>query len=63
MFYGSKVVYLVMELCEGGELFDQVTSRGRGFPEPHAAKLMRDMLAAVHYLHSHSIVHRDIKVS
>ena len=63
VFFGSRTVYLVMELCEGGELFDQVTNPSRkGFPEPQAAKLMRDMMSSVKYLHEHNIVHRDIKL-
>jgi calcium-dependent protein kinase len=41
VFYGSRTVYLVMELCHGGELFDEITHNAqRGLTEPHAAKLM-----------------------
>jgi calcium-dependent protein kinase len=32
------------------------------FKEDRVAKLMKDMLSAVHYLHSKGIVHRDLKL-
>ena len=63
VFFGSRTVYLVMELCEGGELFDQITGSGKkGFSEPYAARLVHDMLSSTKYLHERGIVHRDIKL-
>eukprot|EP00927_Polykrikos_kofoidii_P058905 TRINITY_DN5376_c0_g1_i1.p1 TRINITY_DN5376_c0_g1~~TRINITY_DN5376_c0_g1_i1.p1 ORF type:complete len:591 (+),score=99.70 TRINITY_DN5376_c0_g1_i1:55-1827(+) len=52
---------LVLECLDGGELFDRVTARKR-FSEGDAAHAVRQMLLAINYIHSHGIVHRDIKL-
>lgn len=58
----NKSMYLVMELCSGGELFDAIVDHSvEGFTERNAARLMRQMLGAVAYLHAHKICHRDLK--
>ena len=45
VFFGSRTVYLVMELCKGGELFDEITRKAqRGLPEPQAARLLGDVV-------------------
>jgi serine/threonine protein kinase len=54
-------LYLVMDLCTGGELFDRICERG-SFYEEDAAFIVRTLVDAVGYLHSRNIVHRDIKV-
>ncbi|CEM40049.1 unnamed protein product [Vitrella brassicaformis CCMP3155] len=60
-FYEDKVfLYAVMEKCDGGELFEQVIKRKK-FTERDASVLCRQMLSALHYIHSLGIVHRDIK--
>ncbi|CEQ40846.1 SPOSA6832_02504 [Sporobolomyces salmonicolor] len=51
-------VYLVTDLCQGGELFDRICAL-QYFKEQDAAKLVQTVLSAVEYLHSHGIVHRD----
>jgi calcium-dependent protein kinase len=56
-----KTLSLVMECCEGGELFDRLKDVKR-LPEPEAAHVTQQMLLAVHYLHSHGIAHRDLKL-
>lgn len=46
-----------MELCKGGELFDQIVARGQ-FSEQDAVDIMRALLDFVAYAHSKHIVHR-----
>eukprot|EP00919_Chromeraceae_sp_WS-2016_P010282 GHVR01024136.1.p1 GENE.GHVR01024136.1~~GHVR01024136.1.p1 ORF type:complete len:478 (+),score=95.70 GHVR01024136.1:115-1548(+) len=59
-FEDSKTIYLVLELCTGGELFDRIIGEGY-FTEKMAATLMKQILAAVYYCHTHNVVHRDLK--
>jgi len=53
-------IYLVMELVLGGELFDQIVSRGT-YTERDAAGVVQQILEAVEYMHSNGIAHRDLK--
>lgn len=51
---------LVIELCEGGELFDLVLDEG-ALSEHAAGQLASQMLRAVAYMHRMQIIHRDLK--
>ncbi|GJN15343.1 hypothetical protein PR202_gb02245 [Eleusine coracana subsp. coracana] len=53
-------VNLVMELCEGGELFDRIIARGH-YSERAAAALCREIVSVVHTCHSMGVMHRDLK--
>lgn len=57
-----STVYIVLELMEGGELFERITSRGR-LTENHTKLIFYQVVLAVHYLHECGITHRDLKVS
>lgn len=57
----SEELYLVMECLAGGELFDRLEKRQK-FSEQDAADAVQQMLLAVNYVHSHGIVHGDIKL-
>lgn len=53
-------VYLIMDLAEGGDLFDRIISTKR-FLEKDAAKILEQILSAVQHLHQCGFVHRDLK--
>ncbi|CAL4886175.1 unnamed protein product [Urochloa decumbens] len=53
-------VHIVMELCEGGELFDRIVDRGY-FSERKAAEIARVIVGVVEACHSLGVMHRDLK--
>jgi len=59
-FENRHFIFLVMELCEGGELFDHIEKAGT-FNETQAASLIQGILRAIFYMHEQDIVHRDLK--
>ncbi|GMY19614.1 calcium-dependent protein kinase, putative [Fagus crenata] len=54
-------VYVVMELCKGGELLDKILSRGGKYSEEDAKEVMVQILSVVAYCHLQGVVHRDLK--
>lgn len=56
----SEAVHLVMELCEGGELFDRIVARGH-YSERAAAGVARTIAEVVRMCHQHGVMHRDLK--
>ncbi|KDO29852.1 CAMK protein kinase [Saprolegnia parasitica CBS 223.65] len=56
----EEYVCLVMELADGGELF-QMLVRDGAYSEAIAQQYVRDILTALQYLHEKGIVHRDLK--
>jgi len=57
----AGTAYILLELCEGGELFDRLTEFGQ-IPETVAVGYMRGLLKAVQHLHARGVIHRDIKL-
>mmetsp|Transcript_9805 Transcript_9805/g.23582 ORF Transcript_9805/g.23582 Transcript_9805/m.23582 type:complete len:526 (-) Transcript_9805:94-1671(-) len=56
-------IYLVMELCAGGDLDKHMKDQARPYSEQEAAFLMEQILKSVAYLHDcKGICHRDLKL-
>lgn len=61
-FEDTKHVHLVLELCTGGELFTSISTSARnGFAERIAARISRQVVSAVLYMHRKRVAHRDVK--
>ena len=53
-------MYLVLELLEGGMLFDRIVVM-KHYSEACAARLIKNFLMALEHIHSKGIIHRDLK--
>jgi len=56
----DKILYLVLELLTGGELFDCIIAKGH-YSEADARSLSVTLLDAIKYLHEQGVAHRDLK--
>lgn len=63
VYESHSEIYLVQELCVGGELFDRLDEQpDYHYTESQCAKLVKQMLCSVRYCHSKGIIHRDLKL-
>ena len=56
----KRNVYLVFEVCQGGELFERIISIGH-FTEDKARHIFQQIIKSIFYCHMHGICHRDLK--
>ncbi|XP_068523951.1 maternal embryonic leucine zipper kinase isoform X5 [Anas acuta] len=56
----SKKIFMVLEYCPGGELFDYIISKDR-LSEEEARVFFRQIVSAIAYVHSKGYAHRDLK--
>ncbi|KAF8578980.1 Pkinase-domain-containing protein [Ramaria rubella] len=60
-FEDDENVYMTLELCENGSLMDMLRRRRR-FTEPEARFFMVQLIGACHFMHTHQVIHRDLKL-
>lgn len=61
VYSDSHFYYLVMQCCDGGELFEHITKGKDNFTERHAAQILQSLMLFLAHIHSKGIVHMDIK--
>ena len=58
----DRFIYLVMEMCPGGELIEKLTDKAsKGMSEGMAAEAIDKLIRSLIHCHKQNIVHRDIK--
>ena len=60
IIFNDELIYVIMELCSNGELFNYIAQNGRLDPFL-CHRIFRQLVAAMTYLHSRDIAHRDLK--
>ncbi len=61
IFENENFFYIIMEYCSGGDLFSYLERNKFHISERQSCKIIYKILKALSYLHSFSIIHRDIK--
>ena len=64
VFEDDKYIYLIMEQCKGGELFDKIINhiqKKKMFSEKEAASIFYQVISSLSYCHNNGICHRDLK--
>ena len=64
IFESKRSLYLIMEECKGGEVFDRIIEHIQSkkmYTEKDAANMFEQMMSAVEYCHNNGICHRDLK--
>lgn len=59
-FDEGNYYYLVLDLVQGGEMFDHLIKDG-AYSEADAARLVREVGSALSFLHGIGLVHSDLK--
>ncbi|GAQ81900.1 3-phosphoinositide-dependent protein kinase [Klebsormidium nitens] len=59
-FQDQQSLYMGLELCPGGELFDQIKRRGK-LPLESARFYAAEVVDCLEHIHSEGVIHRDLK--
>jgi len=57
----KRKIWIITELCTGGDLGERARSTPTGMTEYEVADVMEQILRALAYLHSRGVCHRDLK--
>ena len=58
-FEDENQFFIISEYCTGGELFEKI-SHLQAFNEKIAARIIKQLLSALFYLHSNNIIHSNV---
>ena len=64
IFESQRSLYLVMEECKGGEVFDRIIEHIQSkkmYSEKDAANMFQQVMSSIKYCHNNGICHRDLK--
>ena len=59
-FRSDKSIYIVMEFCQNGTLFDELKLKQQ-YSEPSVIEIAKQLLEGLAYLEQMGIAHRDLK--
>ena len=59
-FCDEDHLYLMLELCCGGNVYSSLRSEGR-FAEEKVRSIIKQICHAIEFMHDSDIIHRDIK--
>ena len=64
IFQSQRSLYLIMQLCKGGEVFDKIIEHIQSkkmYSEKDAADMFTQVMSSIEYCHNNGICHRDLK--
>ena len=64
VYESNNSLYLIMEECHGGELFDRIIKRiesNQMYNEKEACEIIQQVMGAIEYCHNKGVAHRDLK--
>ncbi len=64
VFESERSLYLIMEECKGGEIFDRIIERinsKKMYTEKDAAIIFEQVMSCIQYCHNKKICNRDLK--
>lgn len=62
-FVDGDTMFVVMEYCSGGDLYEHIQARPNGLlSELEAIRFMKQIVLGVNFLHQHGIAHRDLSL-
>ena len=64
VFESDRSIYLIMEECKGGEIFDRIIEHIQNkemYSEKDAANIFQQVMSCIQYCHNQNICHRDLK--
>jgi serine/threonine protein kinase len=62
VFENPEYIYIVLEYCSGGDLFQYLDRREFKISEDRARNIAHQIAAGLYYMHSYGIAHRDLKL-